>query len=201
MKTKLRIFVVFALFAFVGLDCFAQAGSAAAIRLLSGARIQKAGGDVSTYLNRLAAQSASIEQVRQGKFTILLNGLSNGQYEVQVYRMVPVGNKRVMSTFSSVFKASVEYSYEFDAKSGSIKQHHYICPPDSLTCWANPGDYANMDRFSWKEAFPARNCAQPVFTSEEYAREYLQASCFPNRDAALTFAQKFIQYVTGPRGM
>jgi hypothetical protein len=179
------------------MSVFAQSGSTAAIQKQGPSKIEKANGNVSAYMSRLA--QANMEQVTQGKFTILLNSVSNGQYEVQVYRMVPIGNKRVMSTFSSVFKASVEYSYEFN--NGSITQHHYVCPPDSLTCWSNPGDFASMQQFNWKESFPAKNCAQPVFTSEEYGREYLQASCFSNRDAALTFAQKFIQYVTGRRGL
>ena len=183
-----------------GMNLHAQS-STAAIQTLSGSRIQKANGDVSSYLNRLASMSASVEQITQGKFTILLNPVSGGQYELQVYRMVAVGNKRVMSIFVSVFRAGIEYSYSYDSRSGEIRQHHYICPPDSLTCWSNPGDYASMKEFSWKEAFPAKSCAQSVFTSEEYGREYVQASCFPNRDAALNFAQEFIKYVSGTRGM
>jgi hypothetical protein len=201
MKMNQKLWIVFVAFNLYGIHLFAQSDSTAAIRLLNGSKIQKAGGDLPAYRNHLVALQAGIEQLREGKFTLLLNAMSNGQYEIQVYRMVPVGKKRIVSTFYSVFRASVEYSYEYDAKNGSIKQHHYICPPDSLTCWANPGDYANMNQFSWKESFPASNCAQPVFTSEEYGREYLQASCFSTRDAALTFAQKFIQYITGPRGM
>jgi hypothetical protein len=183
-----------------GMNLQAQS-STAAIRELSGSRIEKANGDVSSYLNRLASMSASVEQLTQGKFTILLNPVGNGQYELQVYRMVAIGNKRVMSIFTSVFKAGIEYSYSFDSRSGEIRQHHYICPPDSLTCWSNPGDYASMKEFSWKEAFPAKTCTQSVFTSEEYGREYVQASCFPNRDSALNFAQEFIKYVGGTRGM
>ena len=106
-----------------------------------------------------------------------------------------------MSIFASVFKAGIEYSYSYDSRNGEIRQNHYICPPDSLTCWSNPGDYASMKEFSWKESFPAKSCPQSVFTSEEYGREYVQASCFPNRDAALNFAQEFIKYVSGTRGM
>jgi len=186
------------------LVCFvisAHAASTLAVRTMGGSRIQKADGNVASYLNRLASQGAGIEQLQQGKYTILLSSSSAGQYDVQVYRIVAVGKKRVMSTFLSVFRAGIEYSYRYDSSSGDIKQHHYICPPDSLTCWANPGDYASMKQFSWQENYPGKNCSQSVFTSEEYGREYLQASCFGSRDAALSFAQKFIQYVTGPRGM
>lgn len=194
-----KILIGFAMISFFAMNVLAQSASTAAIRKAGAARIEKANGNISAYMSRLA--QANMEQLTQGKFTILLNPLTNGQYEVQVYRMVPVGNKRVMSTFSSVFKASVEYSYEIDTRDGSIKQNHYICPPDSLTCWSNPNDFASMPQFNWNEPYPAKSCSQPVFTSEEYGREYLQASCFSNRDAALTFAQSFIQYVTGRRGM
>jgi hypothetical protein len=194
-----KVLIGFSIIAFCSVNLFAQSGSTTAIRMQGPSKIEKANGNVSAYMSRLA--QANMEQVSQGKFTVLLNPLTNGQYELQIYRMVPIGNRRVMSTFSSVFKAGVEYSYEFDASNGSIKQHHYICPPDSLTCWSNPGDFASMSRFNWNETFPAKNCSQPVFTSEEYGREYLQASCFPNRDSALAFAQSFIQYVTGRRGL
>jgi hypothetical protein len=57
-----------------------------------------------------------------------------------------------------------------------------------------------MKQFKWGENFPAKNCSTSVFTSEEYGREYLQASCFPNRDAALTFATKFVASISGSRG-
>ncbi|MCI0412826.1 hypothetical protein L0222_08510 [bacterium] len=200
MKTNRN--VVFGMFIVLlcGLSLYGQSGSTAAIQLIGKSKMQKANGDVSTYLDNISLRSQSVEQLAQGKFTIVLNPLSNGQYELQVYRMVKFGKKRVMSTFASLYQAGIEYSYSYDAQSQEIKQYHFICPPNSLTCWADPGDYASMKQFKWGENFPAKNCSQSVFTSEEYGREYLQASCFPNRDAALGFATKFVDHITSNRG-
>lgn len=200
MKIK-QIVVLGMIFALLsGITLYGQSDSTAAIRLLNKTTMQKANGDVSGYLNNIGLRSQSIEQIAQGKFTILLNPLSNGQYEVQVYRMVKFGKKRVQSTFASLYQAGIEYSYSYDSGSNEIKQYHFLCPPNSLTCWADPGDYASMKKFNWDENFPSKNCSTSVFTSEEYGREYLQASCFPNRDAALTFATKFVTSISGSRG-
>jgi hypothetical protein len=172
---------------------FGQSETIAAIRMVNKSKMEKT--------NRVAQQGQSIEQLQQGKFTIILNPLNNGQYELQVYRMVKYGKKRVFSTFASGYKTGIEYSYSYDARNQEIQQFHFICPANSLTCWANPQDYASLKTFAWEEKFPSQSCSFSVFTSEEYGREYVQASCFPNRDAALLFAQKFITYVTGPRGL
>ena len=198
MKIKMKIVILAAMVLLSGLPLFGQEGSGTAIRLLSKSRMQKADGNVQAYLARLAQAQAG-EVLKQGKFTIVLNALSNGQYEVQVFKMVLFGKKRVQSTFASLYQSGIEYSYSYDAQSQEIKQYHFICPPNSLTCWSNPQDYAILQQFDWQEKFPAKNCGQSVFTSEEYGREYLQASCFPNRDTALAFAQKFISYVSQSR--
>jgi hypothetical protein len=199
MKINQTVVIGMILVLLSGPTLYGQSDSTAAIRLLSKTKMQKANGDVSSYLNSISLRSQS-EQLAQGKFTIVLNPLSNGQYEVQAYRMVKFGKKRVMSTFASLYQAGIEYSYSYDSQSNEIKQYHFLCPPNSLTCWADPGDYASMKLFNWGENFPAKNCSVGVFTSEEYGREYLQASCFPNRDAALTFATKFVSSISGKRG-
>jgi hypothetical protein len=197
MRIKQKVLGVAVMILLSGL-LYAQTDSTAAVRLLNNSRMQKANGNVQQYLAR-TAQAQTGEHLQQGKFTIILTGLANGQYEVQVYRMVPFGKKRVQSTFASLYQSGIEYSYRYDAQSQSIKQYHFICPPNSLTCWSNPKDYAIFQEFDWQEQFPSKNCSQSVFTSEEYGREYLQASCFSNRDAALGFAQKFIGYVSRNR--
>jgi hypothetical protein len=178
---------------------YGQADSTSAIRLLNRSTIQKAEGNVSDYLSRIGQTSQSVETLKQGKFTIVLNPLSNGQYELQVYKIVLFGKKRVMSTFASLYTSGIEYTYSFDTQSERIKQNHFICPPNSLTCWADPSDYAILNQFEWQENFPSKNCSMPVFTSEEYGREYLQASCFASRDAALTFATNFVTYANRNR--
>lgn len=198
---KINQFVVFGIILFLlsGLTLYGQSDSTSAIRLVSKTKMQKANGDMSGYLNSISLRSQS-EQLAQGKFTIILNPLANGQYEVQVYRIVKFGKKRVMSTFASLYQAGIEYSYSYDSQSNEIRQYHFLCPPNSLTCWADPKDYASMKQFNWGENFPAKNCSVGVFTSEEYGREYLQASCLPNRDAALAFATKFVDSISGNRG-
>jgi hypothetical protein len=200
MKIKQTIVIGMIFVLLSGITLYGQSDSTAAIRLLNNTKMQKANGDVSSYLNIIGLRSQAVEQIAQGKFTIVLNPLSNGQYEVQVYRMVKFGKKRVQSTFASLYQGGIEYSYSYDSQSNEIKQYHFLCPPNSLTCWADPKDYASMKQFKWGENFPAKNCSTSVFTSEEYGREYLQASCFPNRDAALAFATKFVDSITGSRG-
>ena len=200
MKNKSTILPVI-LIILLSAPLYGQSNSLSAIRMVNKSKLQKANGDLSGYLTRMSQQGQSIEQLQQGRFTIVLNPLSNGQYELQVYRMVKFGKKRVISTFASVYETGIEYSYSYDAQTHEIQQFHFICPPNSLTCWADPQDYSSLKEFVWEEKFPSDKCTLSVFTSEEYGREYVQASCFPNRDAALLFAQKFIDYVTGPRGL
>jgi hypothetical protein len=182
-----------------GITLYGQPGSTSAIRLVNKRKIEKANGDVPSYVNMINQRMQGVEQLKQGKFTIVLNPGSNGQYELQVYRMVLIGKKKVMSLFSSLYKSGIEYSYSYDAGRQEIQQYHFICPPNSLTCWSDPQDYEILKKFKWNEDFPAKNCQLSVFTSEEYGREYVQASCFPGRDAAISFAQNFIQYVSGDR--
>lgn len=199
MKINQTVVIGMILVLLFGPSLYGQSDSTSAIRLLSPSKMQKANGDMSTYLNSISLRSQS-EQLAQGKFTIVLNPLSNGQYEVQVYRTVKFGKKRVQSTFASLYQAGIEYSYSYDSSRNEIKQYHFLCPPNSLTCWADPKDYASMKQFKWGDNFPAKNCSTSVFTSEEYGREYLQASCFPNRDAALAFATNFVNSISGNRG-
>jgi hypothetical protein len=199
MRMNQKVGVGMMLILLSGFSLFAQSDSPSAIRLLNRSQIQKAEGNVQNYLSRINAQAQSFETLRQGKFSVILNPLSNGEYELQVYRVVTYGKRRVISTFASLYQSGVEYSYSYDAQSQKIKQYHFICPPNSLTCWADPSDYAILNEFEWQQSFPSKNCSMPVFTSEEYGREYLQASCFPSRDAALTFATRFVNYANRKR--
>lgn len=178
----------------------AEPGSIFAVRSMGDGQIQKADG--SLYLQRiaLAIQGQRVEQLSYRGFTLLLNPI-NGQYEIEATRMVVYGSIHVNSLFSSVYKASVEYSYTYDNSTQQIVQHHFLFPPNSLTGWANPEDYLTMTRFDWNESFPSRSCSVPVFTLEETGREYLQAGCFQSRDSALVFARKFVDYVLSTRGM
>src|SRR5687767_5722853 len=159
------------------ISLYGQSDSTSAIRLLNKSTMQKADGDLQQYLHRIDLRATEPEVQKRGKFTILINSLSNGQYEIQVYRMVAFGSKRVMSTFSSLYQSGIEYSYSYDSQSQQIRQYHFICPPNSLTCWSDPSNYAMFQEFDWQEKFPAKTCSMSVFTSEEYGREYLQASC------------------------
>lgn len=173
-----------------------------AVRSLGVQRIEKANGNPGAYNQRIgmAILGLKVEQLKYRGFTLLVNQV-NGQYEIQVSRMMTYGNVQVSSLFSSMFKSSVEYSYSYDRTSQQIVQRHFIFPPNSLTGWANPDDYATMEKFDWNETFPSRTCASPIYTLEEVGREYLQAGCFANRDSALLFARRFIDYVLGARGM
>lgn len=168
-----------------------------------GSRLTKARRATDSYLTEVQSkvQAGNVEQLTYGKFIILLNQLSNGNWELQVYRIVTYGDRQIKSMFSSQYQASIEYGYTLDPKTQQITQHHYLFPPNSLTGWANPSDAAFMKRFPWKEKFPSQNCSATFFTLEEYGREYLEATCFPDRDTALRFATKFANYVSGARGM
>jgi hypothetical protein len=199
MRTNQRVGIGLTVMLLSSYSLFAQSDSTSAIRQVNRSQIQKAEGNVQNYLNRIRARAQSVETLRLGKFTVILNPLSNGEYELQVYKMVSYGKRRVNSTFASLYQSGVEYSYSYDPQSQKIKQFHFICPPNSLTCWAEPADYAILNEFNWQQKFPSKNCSMPVFTSEEYGREYLQASCFSSRDAALTFATEFVNYANRPR--
>jgi hypothetical protein len=141
-----------------------------------------------------------VEKLQYRNYFVLLNRTSNG-YELQVYKLVRYGNKQVNSIFASQFQSSVEYAYSYEASGDRIRRDHFLYPPDSLTGWANPTDYVTMKEFVWKEPFPAKNCSRNVYTSEEFNREYLEAACFKDRDSALRFGKKFVDYVLGSRGM
>jgi hypothetical protein len=148
-------------------------------------------------------RSQQMEQMIYRNFKVILNSMSDGTFEIQAYRMVNYGNRQISSIYSSIYKSSVEYAYKYDPSRQKIIQYHFLFPPNSLTGWANPGQYAGMDKFDWGEKFPARSCSQssPIHTLEETGREYLEAACIPDRETALRFARSFIDYMLGNRGM
>jgi hypothetical protein len=176
----------------------ASADSIFAVNSNSGKRLQKTNpGSYMSTLNS-AAESQQLERLQYRGYFVLLNQVSN-QYEVQVYKMVRYGNKQVNSIFASQFQSSIEYEYSYNGS--AIRQDHFVFPPNSLTGWANPTDYVTMKEFPWKAAYPSKNCSEQIHSSEEFGREYLEASCFTSRDAAIQFAKKFIDYILGSRGM
>ena len=163
-------------------------------------------GDSNTARNYYAteiAQKASgqIEQIQYRGYVINLHPTGNGEYELQIYTAVRYGQKVVNSIFTSQFQSTIDYSYSYDKQNNAIRQDHFIFPANSLTGWANAEDFVLMKRFDWQEKFPSTHCDRPISTNEEYGREYLEASCLPGRDAALRFAQKFINYVLSNRGL
>lgn len=176
----------------------ADIGSIFAINSNNGKRLQKT--NPHSYMSTLntAAESQQLERLQYRGYFLLLNRVSN-QYEVQVYKMVRYGNKQVNSIFASQFQASIEYEYSLNGS--SIRQDHFLFPPNSLTGWATPGDYLTMKEFPWNLPYPSKTCSAQVHSCEEFGREYLEASCFTNRDAAIQFAKKFIDYILGSRGM
>lgn len=200
--TRLRIYVTAGLILFFGALESARANeSILALHQIGTTRLDKANGNAEEYSARLTTAIAgqNIEQLKYRKFTMLVNALSNGEFEVQVYRTVLYGKRKVCSIFSSLYESSVEYVYHYDPQSREIVRMHFLFPPNSLTGWANPEDYSTMTQFDWKESFPGRNCS--VSTLEESGREYLEAGCFRNRDDAVRFAQKFIDYALSTRGV
>ena len=152
---------------------------------------------------RSQAVSGGLESLSYRGFTILLNPVSDGSYELQVSRTVVYGNRRVSSVFSSIYRSSIEYGYGYDSNRREIVQHRFLFPPNSLTGWANPGDFAAMSKFDWGEAYPIRNCTQstPIHSLEEAGREYLEAACMPDRDTALRFGREFVDYMLSDRGL
>lgn len=180
---------------------FAEEGSIFALQLKSRSRVVKT--IPSSYQSSIsyALGSQQIEKLQYRTYYILLNHLSNGQYELQVYKLVRYGNKQINSIFASQFESSIEYAYTYDTAGDRIRRDHYVYPPDSLTGWSNPTDYVTSKEFVWKEQFPAKTCDRGVYTSEQFGREYLEASCFRDRDTALRFGKKFVDYVLGSRGM
>ncbi len=175
---------------------FSDEGSISALQLKTKSRAVK----TIPSMYDAGINTAQVERLQYRTYFILLNS-TNGQYELQVYKLVRYGNKQVNSIFASQFESSVEYAYSYEASGDRIRRDHFLYPPDSLTGWANPTDYVTVKEFVWKEAFPAKNCTRNVYTSEQYNREYLEASCFRDRDSALRFGKKFVDYVLGNRGM
>jgi len=175
-------------------------GSIFALESNNGKRLIKT--NPSSYMSTLnyATEAQQLERLQYRGYFLLLNRVSN-QYEVQVYRTVRYGNKQVNSIFASQFQASIEYAYSYDPSGDRIRREHYLFPPNSLTGWANPNDYLTIKEFPWNSLYPSKACKTQVHSSEEYGREYLEASCFTSRDAALQFAKKFVDYILGSRGM
>lgn len=172
-------------------------------RTVSPGKVQKVPGNEFSRQIQSGINAMSVEQLRYRGFTILLNPMSNGSYEVQASRQVLFGGRRVSSIFSSMYESSVEYGYEYDSSRRRIIQYHFLFPPNSLTGWANPDEVAAFQKFEWGEPYPIRNCGQnePIHTLEEAGREYLEASCMPDRDTALRFARNFIDYMLSNRGL
>jgi hypothetical protein len=177
----------------------ADIGSIFALHSNNGKRLDKTNPGSYTLTLNTAAESQQLERLQYRGYFLLLNHVSN-QYEVQVYKTVHYGNKNVNSIFASQFQASIEYEYSLNG-SGGIRREHYLFPPNSLTGWANPGDFMTFKEFPWKASYPSKTCSAQVHSCEEFGREYLEASCFTNRDAAIEFAKKFIDYILGSRGM
>jgi len=165
--------------------------------------LTKVGGNIGAYIKKVRSAVQAQESMQYRGFTILLNGPGDGSYEVQAFRIVAYGKHRVNSIFSSLYKSSVEFSYQYDTTNKWIIQSHFLFPPNSLTGWANPEDYTMIQNFAWNEPFPSRRCYtdSPVHTLEESGREYLEAACLTDRDTALRFAQSFIDYMRGNRGL
>jgi hypothetical protein len=165
-------------------------------------QLVKAAANVKQYRAQLARgiEGQQIETLEYRGFTLHLNRY-RGAYELQASRTVQYGDVRISSIFSSQYQASIDYIYTYDPKTKEIRQDHFIFPPNSLTGWANPENFMLLKHFDWREKYPASNCQVPVYTSEEYGREYLEASCFPTRDRALRFAKRFIDYARGRRSL
>lgn len=197
--------ILFAIIIFVGASwtCAASGESILAAHVNTPGKMEKSRNASYSAIIQTGLDAQTLENLTYRGFTVLLNALTDGTYEVQAYKMVQYGNRRVNSIFSSVYKSSVEYGYTFDSNQQRIVQYHFLFPPNSLTGWADPGDSVSMQHFDWGELFPTRNCSlhTPVHTLEETGREYLEAACLPDRDTALRFAQKFIDYMQGPRGL
>ncbi len=195
---KRHIFMLFVLL--MPLVTYSYEGSIFAVQNKSKSRVVKT--IPSSYDSNInfAINAQQVERLQYKNYFILLNQVSNG-YELQVYRLVRYGTKQVNSIFASQFESSVEYSYSYEASGDRIRRDHFLYPPDSLTGWANPTDYITTKEFVWKEQFPSKTCGRGVYTSEQYGREYLEASCFKDRDTALRFGKKFVDYVLGSRGM
>ena len=146
------------------------------------------------------SSAQNLKRYQYKGFTILVNQVGSS-YEVQAYRMVQYGPRNVNSVFSSIYKSSIEFSYEFDQAQQRIVQRHFVFPPNSLTGWANPNEYVAMQSFDWGEPYPVKSCSisAPIHTLEEYGREYLEAACMPDADTSLRFAKKFIDYMVSSR--
>ena len=197
----MKRFLILVFLLFMPHFIFAQEGSIFALQLKSKSRAVKT--IPSSYQSNIsyALGSQQIERLQYRTYFIVLNHLQNGQYELQVYKLVRYGNKQVNSIYSSQFESSIEYAYTYETAGDRIRRDHFVYPPDSLTGWANPSDYVTSKEFVWKERFPAKTCNRGVYTSEQFGREYLEASCFRDRDSALRFGKKFVDYVLGNRGM
>jgi hypothetical protein len=199
MKGSL-LFILFVLFTLIATALYAQqASSILVLQQQSAQKLEKRNPRSAPSITGTAAAAAGLEQIQYRGYFINLQ--SDGQgYGMQVYTLVNYGNLQINSIYATQFQSSVEYAYSYDKQQHAIRQDHFLFPANSLTGWANPDDYMLMRRFDWKEKFPAE-CTGSIYTSEEFGREYMETSCFRQHDAALTFAQKFINYVLSRRGL
>lgn len=201
-----RITVLFIAIAIMGSVVQLQAepqDSILAIHQQGPGKLIKADGNVGAYAARTRFVAQGLESMQYRGFTIVLNNVSDGTYEIQVFRIVTYGTHRVNSIFSSLYKSSIEFSYKYDSARKKILQYHFLFPPNSLTGWANPGDYAILEKFDWNEPFPSRTCymESPIHSLEESGREYLEAACLPDRETAIRFSKKFVDYMYSARGL
>jgi hypothetical protein len=196
MKSLLSFFIFLVLASAISAE---QASTILVVRTIGATRLHKAQPkDVPSISSQTSAMSG-LEQIEYRGYFINLQP-SDKNYNLQIYTTIAYGNYRVNSIYASQFQSSIEYAYTYDAAKHEIRQDHFLFPANSLTGWANPDDYVLMRQFDWKERFPT-NCDSSIYTSEEFGREYLEASCFQDRDAAVRFAKRFINYAVGRRGL
>ncbi len=164
---------------------------------LSKSKIQKARWECAELPEPNCATGQSVEKIKQGKFTILLSPLSNGEYEIQVYRMLGYGQRRVtvhLRHSTNQALNTLTHTTRNPVKS-AIPLYMSAEFADLL---GQSSDYAILNQFEWQENFPSTTAQCPFSPPKNTAGIYT-ASCFPHRDAALSFATKFITYTNRNR--
>ena len=176
-----------------------QTNTILVVRTTGATRLEKAQPKDSPSITGQTSAMNGWEQIEYRGYFINLQP-SDKNYNLQIFTTITYGGYRINSIYASQFQSSIEYAYTYDPAKHQIRQDHFVFPANSLTGWANPDDYVMMRQFDWKERFPS-NCDSSIYTSEEFGREYLEASCFQDHDAALRFAKRFINYALGRRGL
>lgn len=178
-----------------GSSVFSQPSNTILVVQRNANRLEKSKAVISASSN----PAAGVEQIQYRGYYINLEP-AGPDYHVQIFTMIHYGSLQVSSIFASQFQSSIEYAYSYDPAKHEIRQDHFVFPANSLTGWANPDEYVLMRQFDWNQRFPS-GCDGSVYTSEEFGREYMESSCFHDRDSALKFAKKFINYALGRRGL